>query len=123
MLVATGGTTTAIIAKAATTTIPIVFQMGSDPVEAGIVKSFNRPDGNLTGVANMLVGLTAKSAELLTALDPRSPLIAVLANPRAPNTPEAVKKGAGCSGHTGLLDPCLRWRQRSGDRGRICGDG
>jgi putative ABC transport system substrate-binding protein len=101
VLVATGGTTTAFIAKAATTTIPIVFQMGSDPVEAGIVNSFNRPNGNLTGVANMLVGLTAKSAELLKELHPRSPLIAVLANPRAPNTPEAVKKAQDAAGSLG----------------------
>ena len=68
-------------AKAATTTIPIVFSIGSDPVENGLVASLNRPGGNLTGVTLLNVEIVSKRVELLHALLPAALRFAVLVNP------------------------------------------
>ena len=70
--------------KAATTTIPIVFQGGFDPVENGIVASFSRPGGNITGAANLNVELGPKRLELLRELLPNAKTIALLVNPNHP---------------------------------------
>src|SRR6516162_6558985 len=67
--------------KATTTTIPVVFQIGGDPVQAGLVASLNRPGGNLTGVASMAVELGPKRLEVLHELIPAATNIAVLLNP------------------------------------------
>jgi putative ABC transport system substrate-binding protein len=78
-------TTPALLAaKAATMTIPIVFLTGSDPVEAGLVASLNRPSGNMTGVSNLTVETGAKQMELLHELVPAATLIALLVNPANP---------------------------------------
>jgi putative ABC transport system substrate-binding protein len=78
-------TTPAVLAaKAATTTIPIVFLTGGDPVEMGLVASLNRPGGNLTGVSNLTVEIGAKQMELLHELVPAATLIALLVNPANP---------------------------------------
>jgi putative ABC transport system substrate-binding protein len=78
-------TTPALLAaKAATMTIPIVFLTGSDPVEAGLVASLNRPGGNMTGVSNLTVETGAKQMELLHELVPAATLIALLVNPANP---------------------------------------
>jgi putative ABC transport system substrate-binding protein len=69
--------------KAATTSIPIVFVSGSDPVETGLVSSLNRPGGNITGVVWTSSALTAKRLGLLDALVPKSSAIAVLVDPAA----------------------------------------
>jgi putative tryptophan/tyrosine transport system substrate-binding protein len=76
-------TTPAVLAaKAATTTIPIVFQSGADPVQFGLVASLNRPGGNVTGVSNLSIGLATKRIELVRQLMPDAKLIAMLVNPR-----------------------------------------
>jgi len=84
VLVAAGGTPSALAAKAATATIPIVFQVGTDPVAIGLVASLNRPGGNLTGVTTLNVGLGPKWLELLHQVLPAATNIAVLVNPSSP---------------------------------------
>jgi putative ABC transport system substrate-binding protein len=79
----------ALAAKAATTTIPIVFSANADVVDAGLVTNLSRPEGNLTGVNLMGVGLTAKQFELLHELAPRAMRFGVLVNPNSP-TPETI---------------------------------
>jgi putative ABC transport system substrate-binding protein len=84
VIVAAGSSAPGLAAKAATTTIPIVFQTGGDPIEDGLVKSMNRPDGNITGVSRMNVSLDPKRLELLHEAVPRAAVIAFLLNPRSP---------------------------------------
>lgn len=84
-LILGGGLPSTRAAKSATTTIPIVFVMGADPVKLGIVASLNRPGGNITGVSQLYGGLGAKRLELVRELIPGATLIAVLSNPINPN--------------------------------------
>ncbi len=100
-LIATNaGPLSALAAKAATSTIPIVFFSG-DPVEAGLVASLARPGGNLTGVNNMNVELLPKQVELLSELVPQARAIAMLVNPNDPLTERfigAVQEAARAKG-------------------------
>jgi len=79
-----GGTGAALAAKAATTTIPIVFSVGSDPVEQGLVASLSRPGGNLTGSTILVQELTAKTLELLHSTVPAATSVGFLIDPRMP---------------------------------------
>jgi putative tryptophan/tyrosine transport system substrate-binding protein len=88
VIVAPGGLASALAAKAATTTIPILFAIAADPVSLGLVASLARPGGNLTGI-NFLSGeLTAKRLELLRELVPAATRVAVLVNPANAENPE-----------------------------------
>jgi ABC-type uncharacterized transport system substrate-binding protein len=81
VIVTGSGNATALAAKAATSTIPIVFETGADPVEAHLVASFARPGGNLTGANILVAGLNPKRLELLSKLVPEAHVIALLVNP------------------------------------------
>jgi putative ABC transport system substrate-binding protein len=98
-VIAATGTPTGLPAKAATTTIPIVFVTGSDPVEQGLVASLNRPGGNLTGATTLAVELGQKRLELLHELVPTATLIGVLVNPTGPNL-QAVSRDLQAAART-----------------------
>ena len=81
VIAATGGPAPVLGAKAATSSIPIVFVSGADPIKAGLVASLNRPSGNITGVSPLLSALGSKRLELLHLLVPKAAVIGVLVNP------------------------------------------
>jgi putative tryptophan/tyrosine transport system substrate-binding protein len=92
-----GSTPSALAAKGATTAIPIVFSIGTDPVEVGLVASFNRPGGNVTGISSLNSELAAKRLGLLHELLPNAVCFAVLVNPNNPNADTLARdaKAAG----------------------------
>jgi putative ABC transport system substrate-binding protein len=83
---AVGGTPAAVAAKAATSTIPIVFAIGVDPVELGLVASLSRPGDNVTGVTSLTVAVMKKRVELVHELIPTAAFVALFVNPRSPVT-------------------------------------
>ena len=100
VLVAAGGTPSALAAKAATATLPIVFQVGTDPVVIGLVASLSRPGGNMTGVTTLNVGLGPKWLDLLHRLLPAATDIAVLVNPSSPALAQAFLQPLGPAAST-----------------------
>jgi putative tryptophan/tyrosine transport system substrate-binding protein len=102
-VIATSGGVSALAAKAATATIPIVFSIGADPVEMGLVASLARPGGNATGINFFNVEVTAKRLQFLHDLVPKAVGVAVLVNPaNASNTPTTVREVEEAARATGL---------------------
>ena len=85
------GVAATVAAKQATTTIPVIFYMGEDPVGLGLIPSFNRPGGNLTGVATLSSAVMAKRLELLHEIAPRADVFAALINPKNPSAAISTK--------------------------------
>jgi putative ABC transport system substrate-binding protein len=94
VIVATGGTVTGRAAKAATATIPIVFQTGSDPVAVGLVASLNRPGGNVTGITILTNELAGKRFDLMRELVPGAAAIGYLEGPGGPGPPDSMVAAA-----------------------------
>src|SRR5215470_10286375 len=90
LIVVGGGAVAALAAKRLTSTIPVVFAIGGDPVKAGLVASFNRPGGNVTGATFLLNALVAKRLALLREFVPSVSLIGVIVNPSNPNAQSDV---------------------------------
>jgi putative tryptophan/tyrosine transport system substrate-binding protein len=96
------GLPSSVAAKAATSTIPIVFGMGANPVELGLVTSLNRPGGNVTGVTNMNGELNAKRLELLHEAVPAAKVMAAIVNPTEPNSGNLERNLQAAAGTLGL---------------------
>jgi putative ABC transport system substrate-binding protein len=106
VIAAISGTPAALAAKAATTTIPIVFAIGGDPVAPGLVTSLNRPGGNVTGASFYTAPLVTKRLDLPRELVPEGSVIALLINPRNPPSVEegrAVEAAAAALGQRFLI--------------------
>jgi putative ABC transport system substrate-binding protein len=99
VIVAPGGIPSALAAKAATATIPTVFETGADPVAVGLVASLNRPGGNVTGVTSLNGEVEPKRLELLHELVPGTSMIARLDNPTSP-TAESVTREVQAAART-----------------------
>jgi putative ABC transport system substrate-binding protein len=99
VLVAAGGTPSALTAKAATASIPIVFGIGADPVDVGLVASLNRPGGNVTGVTSLNLEVAPKRLELLHELLPSVTTMALLVNPAVPALAEPVSRTSQAAAH------------------------
>jgi putative ABC transport system substrate-binding protein len=91
-IVSSGGSIAALAAKTATATIPIVFEVGADPIKVGLVPSLNRPGGNVTGITLFSNELTSKRLEILHGLMPTTAAIALLVNPDGPTANSVVEE-------------------------------
>jgi putative ABC transport system substrate-binding protein len=91
-VIVAAGNSAAPAAKAATATIPIVFALGSDPVQLGLISNLARPGGNVTGVTNLNQELAPKRLEILRELLPNLTVVALLVNPNNPNTDPTVRE-------------------------------
>jgi len=92
VIIPIGGAPAAVAAKAATSTIPIVFNLGADPVGLNLVTNLSRPGGNITGIAMMIVEMETKRLELLHELVPASSSLAILLNPSSPQAQTQEKQ-------------------------------
>ena len=106
VIAALGGTNTAMVVKGITSTIPIVFTTGADPVMSGLVASLSRPDANVTGVSWFSTELGSKHIEVLNELVPQAAPIAILVNPNNPEAglyQQSAQDGARASGRRLLV--------------------
>ena len=106
VIIATGGNNSGLVAKSLTSTIPIVFTSGLDPVKAGLVTSLNRPEANVTGVSWFSSELGHKHIELLNEFVPKAVLLALLVNPNSPEGPfyeQSANEGARVLGRQLLV--------------------
>ena len=117
LIVASGSTPSALAAKNATSTIPIVFTGVSDPVGAGLVASLARPGGNVTGFGVFFAELLAKRLELLSELVPRAGVIALLVNPSNPDADSMIRDAREAARLKGVQLPILK----AGSEGEIDG--
>ncbi len=102
VIVAPGGAEVALAAKAATSTIPIVFEMGGDPIALGMVGSLSRPGGNLTGVSSLSVEVSRKRVEFMREVRPDAKKLAVAMNPRSPTAAAQLRNLQAAAGALGL---------------------
>lgn len=102
VMVAPGGAEVALAARSATKTIPIVFEMGGDPVALGLVASLSRPGGNLTGVSSLSVEVSLKRLEFMSELFPTAKTFAVAVNPASPTSGSQSRNLQAAAGSLGL---------------------
>jgi putative ABC transport system substrate-binding protein len=104
VIFAAGGPPSALAAKAATSAsmTPVVFSAASDPVRIGLVKSYNQPGGNVTGMATLTTEMAGKVIEILKEMLPDVKAVAYLFNPSNPSGPLAVREAEKASGHLGV---------------------
>jgi len=114
VLFAAGGQPSALAAKAATATIPVVFSAINDPVGLGVVANLNRPGGNVTGMAVFTAELGAKSVELLKQLVPATAVIAYLVNPSNPSADLYSKEAPTAARALGIAVPVLNASTENG---------
>src|ERR1700677_605771 len=102
VIVASGGNVSALAAKAATATIPIVFSAAADPVTGGLVESLNRPGGNVTGIALLTIELDAKRLDLLREMVPAADVIGALMDVSRPEAAAQLKSVRAAAQAVGL---------------------
>jgi putative ABC transport system substrate-binding protein len=102
VIVAVGGPAAALAAKAASTTVPIVFAPAGDPVELGLVASVNRPGGNATGISTVFSSVVAKQLEMLHEMMPKATVIGCLVNPKNPNAVTGTREAQEAARNLGL---------------------
>jgi putative ABC transport system substrate-binding protein len=112
LIVATGGTMSARAAKAATTTLPVLFLIGMDPIKAGLVASMNRPGGNVTGVTMQTTAILDKRLQLLRYLVPKAETIALLVNPDTDGVQVEIDDIVRVTTERGLQPVALSIRKR-----------
>ncbi|WP_332684264.1 ABC transporter substrate-binding protein [Bosea sp. (in: a-proteobacteria)] len=102
VIVAPGGAEVALAAKSATSTIPVVFEMGGDPIALGVVDSLSRPAGNLTGVSSLSVEVSRKRLEFMGELRPGIKLFAAAVNPASPTANSQLRNLLAAAGSLGF---------------------